>query len=100
MHFPHIRINDEGTILIAKDADEFHTFIQQYWDQVIKRDNWKYSTLDQVDVIQSSDKKVHLKIKFTRYRADNIKIATYKSLRIFTKKKGRWGLLGRSTFAP
>lgn len=100
MHFPHIRINDQGTVRVLQTIDESKIGHQRYFQRITEQDDWSYSSQDLVEVLHASDVKVHFKIQFTRYRTDGTKIATYQSLWIVIKHDGRWGILARSSFAP
>jgi hypothetical protein len=100
MHFPHIRINDQGTVRIIQSVDESVAGHQRYWERITEQEGWGYSSQDVVEVLHASDVKVHFKIQFTRYRTDGTKIATYQSLWIVIKRDARWGILCRSSFAP
>ena len=50
-------------------------------------------------VIAAGKAKVHLDVQFTRYRADNSVIGSFRSLWIVTKADGRWAVAARSSFA-
>jgi hypothetical protein len=49
--------------------------------------------------VQASGGKVHVDTRFTRYRKDGSKIASYESLYVLTKEGGKWGVKLRSSFA-
>jgi hypothetical protein len=38
-------------------------------------------------------------VQFTRYRADDSVIGSYRSLYIVTRRDGRWAIAARSSFA-
>lgn len=100
MHFPHIRINDQGIVRILQTVEESTIGHQRYFQRITDQDNWSHSSQDVVEVLHASDVKVHLKIQFTRYRTDGTQIATYQSLWIVVKQGGQWGIIARSSFAP
>jgi hypothetical protein len=60
---------------------------------------WHYSQWDFRNVIAAGPAKVHLDVQFTRYRADNSVIGSYRSLWIVTKSGGCWAVAARSSFA-
>ncbi|MDG1839680.1 MAG: hypothetical protein P8J64_02955 [Dehalococcoidia bacterium] len=62
--------------------------------------SWKYTTLDSVEVLQGSVKKVHLFIQWTRYDEHERAITTQQALWIMRKIDGKWGAQARSSFAP
>jgi hypothetical protein len=61
---------------------------------------WHRSAWESREVLQSSEDKVHILVRFTRYREDDSVIGTYDSFWIVTKRDGRWGIQARSSFAP
>jgi hypothetical protein len=62
--------------------------------------SWKYTMLDSVEVMQASEKKVHLFIQWTRYDEHERAITTQQALWIMRKIDGKWGAQARSSFAP
>ncbi len=52
------------------------------------------------EIVQSDPSKVHVATRFVRLRADGSEIAAFDSLYILTLQDGRWGIKGRSSFAP
>jgi hypothetical protein len=68
------------------------------WETMAK-DGWHHSKWDRRRIIHTSDNKVHVDTKFTRYREDGTKIGSYESLYIVTKENGQWGVKMRSSFA-
>ena len=81
---------------IAHEPSDYHTGL----GYMIKQEGWDYSTLDVAEAIQSSDDKVHLKIKFSRYKADRTKYVTHQAFYVVTKIDNHWGIQFRSSFAP
>ena len=61
---------------------------------------WHLSRWLRRDIIQARPQQVHVAATFGRYRNDNSLIATYQAVYIMTKENDRWGIKGRSTFAP
>jgi hypothetical protein len=51
------------------------------------------------NVIAAGPAKVHLDVQFTRYRADNSVIGSFRSLGILTQSGGGWAVAARSSFA-
>jgi hypothetical protein len=94
MHFPNVRLASSSVILIKTVEDWRSPF------ESMEKEGWDYSTLDSMETFHVSEDKVHLGVVFTRYRADGTSYATHRSLWIITKKDGRWGIQGRSSFAP
>jgi hypothetical protein len=51
-------------------------------------------------VVQSSALKVHIRVRFSRFDANDQLMASYDSLYIIEPVDGRWGVRARSSFAP
>ena len=92
-HFPHYRLaSGKMTILDRPGAQD----TPKTW---AAGSQWHHSKWDRRRIVHSSGEKVHVDTRFTRYRADGSKIASYDSLYIVTKEDGRWGVKMRSSFA-
>lgn len=93
LHFPHYRLSG-GRMKIWETPD-------RYLDDFYARatSEWHHSAWDFRNVIAAGPDKVHLDVQFTRYRADNSAIASYRSLWIVTRLDGRWATQTRSSFA-
>jgi len=61
--------------------------------------DWHHSEWDFRKVIAAGAAKVHLDVQFTRYRADNSVIGSFRSLWIVTEDGGRRAVAARSSFA-
>lgn len=95
--FPHVRLAS-GEVRVYPDREAFleETDLAQF----AARTGWDHSTWDDMRVIQVSPDKVHVAVKFTRYRADGAEIASYDSLYVIERADARWGVRARSSFAP
>ena len=96
MHFPHVRIAAEQVVVYEAAGQNPMDLFQR----LEERDGWSHSVWDDRKVLQESDAKVHLGVRYTRYRSDESVIGTYDSLYIATLVDGVWGLQGRSSFGP
>jgi hypothetical protein len=96
LHYPHVRINEQGGVNIWQTAAEAVT----NFDGLARAEGWARSTLDSVTMRANDPVKVHFEVVFSRYKADGTKYATYQSLWIVTLKDGAWGVQARSSFAP
>jgi hypothetical protein len=96
MHFPHPRIAADKVVVYAGPGSN----PMDLFDRLKKEDGWSYSRWVKREVIQSSDRKAHVLLSYTRYRADHSVIGVYESLYILTKVDGRWGIQARSSFGP
>jgi hypothetical protein len=61
---------------------------------------WDHSAWQRREVIHAGADKVHIDTRFARYRKDSSLIAAFDSIYIVTRLGGRWGIQGRSSFAP
>ena len=97
LHFPHVRIASGVTRLdLTADAMlasfDFERFAKQF--------GWHRSAWLSRKVVQSGPDKVHVAVRFARYREDGSIIAEFDSLYIVTRHDERWAVAGRSSFAP
>lgn len=96
-NYPHVRFAS-GKVVISPDAKavtdrmDFAAFSTST--------GWDHSAWDAVEALDAGNEKVHFKVTFSRYTAENEKIATYDSLYIVTLLEGHWGIQARSSFAP
>ena len=96
MHFPHPRIADGKVVVYDKPGNNQIDL----FDRLKKEDGWSYSRWVKREVIQSNERKAHVLLSYTRFRADKSVIGTYDSLYVLTKVDGRWGIQARSSFGP
>jgi len=97
LNYPHVRIAG-GAVRVSQNAGEYAGRFS--FDEFRRRTGWHHSVWDEKKIVQSSAEKVHIVVQFTRYRADDSKIASYRSLYIVTNDNGHWGVQARSSFAP
>lgn len=96
MHFPHLRMAENKlTVYDAPGSNPMDLF-----DRLKAQDDWVRSAWDHIKIVQNNDEKIHLDVRYTRYRSDDSVIGVYDSLYILTLKDGRWGIQGRSSFGP
>ena len=96
MHFPHPRLA-EGTIKVYPAAGQNP---MDLFDRLEAQDNWSYSRWDARELVQFDERKAHVVLSYTRFRADDSVIGTYQSLYIMTRQDGQWGIQVRSSFGP
>ncbi|MDX2158831.1 MAG: hypothetical protein SFW09_20200 [Hyphomicrobiaceae bacterium] len=95
-NFPHVRFHS-GKVTIYPTAADFGL---QSFQASADAKEWSRSVWIDRHVIHAGADKVHLDTQFSRRRADGSTIATYRSIYIVTRIDGRWGIQGRSSFAP
>ena len=98
MHLPHIRISGNGVAIYPTREDLEKDYLTGF--AVRAGDSWHHTVLDSVEVLHSSEDKVHLYIQWTRHDKDAQPLLTHQALWIMTRIDGRWGAQARSTFAP
>ncbi len=94
LHFPHYRLSGDGMRIWENPERYFADF------RARAGGDWHHSAWDFRKVIAAAPGKVHLDVQFTRYRADNSAIASYRSIWVVTRIEGRWAAELRSSFAP
>ena len=93
LHFPHYRLTG-GRMKVWERPDNY---LKDFYARAGK--DWHHSAWDFRNVIAAESDKVHLDVQFTRYRADNSAIGSFRSLWIVSKLDGRWAAQVRSSFA-
>ena len=93
LHFPHYRLAG-GKMRVW---DEPGAYLGDFLARAGA--DWHHSEWDFRQVIAAGPAKVHLDVQFTRYRADNSVIGSFRSLWIVTDDCGRWAVAARSSFA-
>lgn len=93
LHFPHYRLTG-GQMKVWERPDNY---LKDFYARAGK--DWHHSAWDFRNVIAAESDKVHLDVQFTRYRADNSAIGSFRSLWIVSKVNGRWAAQVRSSFA-
>ena len=93
LHFPHYRLSD-GRMKVWERPG---SYLKDFYARAGA--DWHHSAWDFRNPIAAGPDKVHLDVQFTRYRADNSAIGSYRSLWIVSKLDGRWAAQCRSSFA-
>ena len=69
-------------------------------EDLIKREGWHHTVLEQAEALQVWDTKAHFKVVYSRYQADGTKYTTHEALWIVTSSKGHWGIQCMSLYIP
>lgn len=93
-NFPHVRFAS-GTVTIINPG--YHK--PEMFERGSLAD-WDRSAWARRDVVHAGPDKVHIDTRFVRYRKDGSVLGGFDSLYIVTRVDGRWGIQGRSSFAP
>jgi hypothetical protein len=94
MHFPHYRLAGV-TMRVWKEPD--HSYLAGFYARA--GEGWHHTDWDFRRVVVAGPEKVHFDVQFTRRRADNSLIGSYRSLYIVTRRDGVWAIAARSSFA-
>jgi hypothetical protein len=93
LHFPHYRL--AGTRMqVWQTAD---TYLADFLARA--GEGWHHTKWDFRNVISASRDKVHVDLQFTRYRADDSALGSFRSIWVITCVGGRWAAQLRSSFA-
>ncbi len=98
MHVHHVRISGNGVAIHNTREDLERDYLKGFAARA--GDSWHHTVLDSVEVLHSSEDKVHLYIQWTRHDKDDLPLLTHQALWIMTRIDGRWGAQARSSFAP
>ena len=98
MHVPHVRISGNGVAIHNTREDLERDYLKGFAARA--GDAWHHTVLDSIEVLHSSEDKVHLYIQWTRYDKDDGPLLTHQALWIMTRIDGRWGAQARPSFAP
>ena len=93
-NFPHVRLAG-GKVVVWPDHGDY-----KLKDFVARAgDGWARSQWDERTPIHVGSDKVHLKVKFSRFRADGSVLGVFETIYIVTLQDGHWGIQARSSFA-
>jgi hypothetical protein len=93
-NFPHVRLAG-GKVVVWQNRGDY-----KLEDFVVRAgDGWVRSQWDERTPIHVGSDKVHLKVKFSRFRADGSVIGRFETIYIVTLQDGHWGIQARSSFA-
>ena len=93
LHFPHYRL--AGTRMQVWQTPD--TYLADFLARA--GDGWHHTQWDFRNVIAASPNKVHIDLQFTRYRADDSSLGSFRSIWVITLIGGRWAAQLRSSFA-
>lgn len=96
-NYPHVRFAS-GNVIVSPDAKAITDKMD--FAAFAAMSGWDHSAWDKVEALDAGSTKVHFKVTFSRYTAEDKKLATYDSLYVVTLKDGHWGIQARSSFAP
>jgi len=93
-NFPHVRFaSGQVRVLSPEQVNE-----SMYAGAALTE--WGRSAWRRREVIHAGADKVQFDTRFARYRPDGTLISAFDSIYIVTLQDGRWGIQGRSSYAP
>src|SRR6266853_1290864 len=93
-NFPHVRLAGGKVVVWPKHGDyKLEDFLARAGD------GWARSQWDERTPVHVGSDKVHLKVAFSRWRADGSLIGRFETIYIVTLQDGHWGIQARSSFA-
>lgn len=93
-NFPHVRLAGGKVVVWPNHGDyRLEDFIARAGD------GWHHSRWDERRPIHVGPAKVHLKVAFSRWTADERLIGRFETIYIVTLQDGHWGIQARSSFA-
>ncbi len=100
LHYPHVRIASGQVAVAATPAD----YASEATFAALGAEGWHRSAWADRQVVHSGPDKVHIAVRFERYREDGSLLSAFDSLYIVTKQVTptgeQWGVLARSSYAP
>ncbi|MGQ0509562.1 MAG: hypothetical protein ACT4P9_03030 [Betaproteobacteria bacterium] len=93
LHFPHYRLSGGRMKIWERPNSYFADF------RARAGADWHHTKWTSRTVVAATADKVHLDVQFTRYRADDSAIGTFRALWVVAKLDGRWAAQARSSFA-
>jgi hypothetical protein len=93
-NFPHVRFASGQVTIINPGYHKPEMFERGALAE------WDHSAWQRREVIHAGADKVHIDTRFARYRKDGGLIGGFDSIYIVTLLDGRWGIQGRSSYAP
>ena len=93
-NFPHVRLAG-GKVVVWPNHGDYK--LEDF--RARAGDGWHHSVWDERTPIHVGESKVHLKVKFSRWRKDGSLIGRFETIYIVTCQIGHWGIQARSSFA-
>jgi hypothetical protein len=97
--YPHVRLAS-GTVRIWETIEDATAQMETNMALIRERLGWDHSAWDHKKLIHAGEKKVHLDVQFTRYRADGSVIGVYPAVYVVVDVDGAWRIQARSSYAP
>ena len=93
-NFPHVRFASGRVNILAPEQ------VTDAMYAGVALSEWGRSAWQRREVIHAGPDKVQFDTRFARFRPDGSLISAFDSIYIVTLQDGRWGVQGRSSYAP
>ncbi len=98
LNFPHVRISD-ADLRLWETAEEYVGYMD--FERFARQaGGWDRSAWESRRVVWAGEESAIVALRFNRYRADGTLISSFPTAYFLTLQDGRWGVRGRSSFAP
>ena len=97
--YPHVRLAS-GTVRIWETIEDATAQMTTNMALIRDRLGWDHSEWDHKKLIHAGDRKVHLDVQFTRFRADGSVIGVYPAVYVVVETDAGWKIQCRSSYAP
>ena len=98
--YPHVRLAS-GAVRIWDTIEQATEEMARNIPLLVERAGWDHSEWDHKRLVHEGDRKVHLDVQFTRYRADGSVIGVYPAVYVVVQgEDGAWRIQARSSYAP
>lgn len=98
-NYPHVRIGVFNGVAVYETEQEYIESGETTCPTQLTP-TWDHSEFDSIEIVQSGPRKVHITLVSTRFDAEGNEIIKFNTFHIMTENDGRWGTLGRSSWAP
>ena len=96
LNYPHVRLANEKFVRI-ETYDEFVARSHK-GAEYLAAEGWHHTIIESIDVIHSSEDKVHMALGIDRCRKDGTVYNHFDTLWIATLQNNHWGIQFRSSF--
>ena len=96
LHFPHVTHSNGNEPIIYKNGEIFWDSLKIQFDQMIKLEEWSFSTLDKCEIINETDKTLQCLVEFNRRTKNKKSYGTAKGIWVATLIDNIWALQIRS----
>ena len=96
LHFPHFTHSNSNQPVMYINGEVFWQSLKIQFDQMIKLENWSFSTLDKCKIISETDKTLQCLVEFNRRTKNKKSYGTAKGIWIATLIDNVWALQIRS----